>query len=175
MQFYFDGAIVVEGTGDSSYLSSFINTLFIETNGYDIKAEDLDFLTHLNKRIIILTDSDQAGEEIRSKLSLSIPNAINIRVNPNKCNKKGKHGVAECEKEEILEKLNIYLSKDIKERKFRLKDLMSITNNKDEIKNIISKKFHLGATNNKEMIKRINIKEISKKDIEKEVSYLNGN
>lgn len=175
MKLFFDGVIVVEGTGDSSFLSSFIDTLFIETNGYDIKQNDLDFLTHFNKTIIVLTDSDKAGEEIRKRLCDSLPNAINIRVNPDKCNKNGKHGVAECEKEEILDKLNKYLSKDINKGILCLKDLISLTKNDYVAKNVISEKYHLGTINNKEMIKRLNMKEITKEELQKEALQEHGN
>ena len=93
-----DGIIVVEGTSDSSYLSSFIDALFIETNGYDIKKEDLEFLVNCNKKIIILTDSDSAGDTIRERLCKKLPNSVNIKVNSNKFNKNCKQGVAEFEK-----------------------------------------------------------------------------
>ena len=81
MKLFFDGVIVVEGTSDSSYLSSFIDALFIETNGYDIKQGDLEFLTHFNKRIIILTDSDEAGNKIREN-STAVLSRLRFHWNP---------------------------------------------------------------------------------------------
>ena len=35
-KYYFNGVIVVEGKSDVSYLSSFIDSLYFTTNGYDI-------------------------------------------------------------------------------------------------------------------------------------------
>lgn len=176
MKYYCDAAIVVEGTGDSSYLSSFIEALYIETNGYDIKGEDIDFLENCNKKIIILTDSDQAGETIRNKLFEKLPKSLNIRVNSNLCNKHGKHGVAECEKQEIINVLkeHLYTSKQSKDE-VRLNDLISLGFEQKEIKNTISNLFHLGTTKNKEMLKRINFLGITKNDLEKEVNNLYGN
>ncbi len=171
-----DGIIVVEGTGDSSYLSSFIDALFIETNGYDVKDEDIDFLQHCNKKIIILTDSDEAGESIRTKLNKKLPNAINVRVNSNMCNKNGKHGVAECKKEEILNVLKEHFIKENKTtKKMSLSDLISITKGQKEIKKWISNFYHLGTTNNKEILKRINLIGLTVGDIKKEVSDQYGN
>lgn len=171
-----DGIIVVEGTGDSSYLSSFIDALFIETNGFDIKAGDLEFLENCNKKIIVLTDSDIAGEQIRERLLKKLPNAINIRVNSNKCNKRGKHGVAECEKEEILNVLKEHFINEKKNKEtITLNDLISISNSQKEIKTTISNLFHLGTTNNKEMLKRLNVLSITKETIEKELSSVYGN
>ena len=171
-----DGIIVVEGTGDSSYLSSFIDALFIETNGYDIKEEDVDFLQHSHKKIIILTDSDEAGESIRRQLSKKLPDAINIRVNSNMCNKNGKHGVAECKQEEILNVLNEHFINENKSTiKMSLNDLISLTKGQKEIKKWISNFHHLGTTNNKEMLKRMNAIGLSANDIKKEVLDQYGN
>ena len=171
-----DGIIIVEGTGDSSYLSSFIDALFIETNGYDIKEADIEFLQYCHKQIIILTDSDEAGEFIRNILTKKLPKAINVRVNSNMCNKNGKHGVAECKKEEILNVLKEYLIDEKNETtKMSLNDLISITKGQKEIKKYISNFFHLGTTNNKEMLKRINAIDLTINVIEKEVLDHYGN
>ncbi|MBO4856053.1 MAG: DUF4093 domain-containing protein [Bacilli bacterium] len=176
MKYYCDGVIVVEGTNDSSYLSSFIEALYIETNGYDIKDDDLDFLINCNKKIIILTDSDIAGETIRNRLIEKLPKSLNVRVNSNLCNKHGKHGVAECEKQEILNVLEEHLSSSKKTTNtVQLKDLISLGFEQKEIKNAISKLFHLGTTKNKEMLKRINFIGITKQELEKEVKNLYGN
>ena len=70
MKYYFDGVIVVEGKDDEAFLSSFINSIYVRTSGYVIPDEEIDFLNHLeNKRIIVLTDSDAAGETIRDRLN----------------------------------------------------------------------------------------------------------
>ena len=165
-----DGIIVVEGTSDSSYLSSFIDALFVETNGYDIKSNDLDFLANSHKKIIILTDSDEAGETIRKRLLKKLPNSVNIKVNSNKCNKRGKHGVAECEKEEILNVLKEhFIDSKSNQDVLILKDLISLTNGQNLIKKSISNFYHLGTTKNKEMLRRLNALGITKSQIEKEV------
>ena len=170
-----DGIIVVEGTNDSSYLSSFIDALFIETNGYDIKQEDIDFLQNCDGKIIILTDSDEAGDHIRKRLLDKLPNAINIKVNSNKCNKNGKHGVAECEKEEILNVLKEHFIKSkTSEQTITLNDLISLTREQKEIKKSISTFYHLGTTKNKEMLRRLNYKKVTKEMLEKEVKELYG-
>ena len=66
--------LVVEGTGDASYISTFVEALIIATNGYEIPEEELDFLRHLpkGKKAIILTDSDEAGYKIRKYNNLNV-------------------------------------------------------------------------------------------------------
>ena len=72
--------LVVEGTGDASYISTFVEALIIATNGYEIPEEELDFLRHLpqGKKAIILTDSDEAGYKIRKVLNDKLDNLENI-------------------------------------------------------------------------------------------------
>ena len=47
---YIDGVIVVEGKSDVSYLSSFVDSLFFITNGYDINNEKIEFLINVSKK-----------------------------------------------------------------------------------------------------------------------------
>ena len=109
MKYCFDGLIVVEGKDDVAFLSSFINSLYVTTRGNVIPTEELDFLNHLNdKKIIVLTDSDQAGDKIRERLNKLLSNSINIRLDSISRKQKGKHGVAETTKEEVLNKLKPY-------------------------------------------------------------------
>lgn len=73
-----DKIIVVEGKYDKIKLSSFINGVIIETDGFGIfkDKEKQRLLRNIaeKKGIVILTDSDSAGFVIRSFLSSIIPN-----------------------------------------------------------------------------------------------------
>ncbi len=70
MMLYTDKAIIVEGKYDKIKLSSFIDGVIITTNGFDIyknkeKQRLISFYAE-KSGIIILTDSDHAGFQIRS-------------------------------------------------------------------------------------------------------------
>ena len=70
-------AVIVEGRYDKLKLSNILDTLIVETNGFGIyndKAK-LKFIKRLaNERgIIILTDSDHSGFQIRHYLSSGVP------------------------------------------------------------------------------------------------------
>lgn len=71
-------AIIVEGRYDKIKLSSIIDALIIETDGFGIfkDKEKQRLIRRLadEKGIIIMTDSDSAGFKIRSFLGGSIPN-----------------------------------------------------------------------------------------------------
>lgn len=72
-------AIVVEGRYDKIKLSSLVDGVIIETNGFGIfnDAEKIEYLRRLadERGLLVLTDSDGAGFVIRGKISSCIPKA----------------------------------------------------------------------------------------------------
>lgn len=75
---YADKAIIVEGKYDKIKLSSFIDGVIITTNGFDIyknkeKQRLINFYAE-KSGIIILTDSDHAGFQIRSFIKSFVDN-----------------------------------------------------------------------------------------------------
>ena len=178
MKYILNGFLIVEGKDDKAYLSSFIEGEIILTNGYDLLC-DLPYIKELSKKYtpIILTDSDKAGRDIRNKLNVFIPNAINVEVDINKCNKNNKHGVAECEKDEIINKLKDYLVNNSQNiQKINQLDLINCGVVSKEMREFIAYKFNLGKCNNKTLIHRLSMLEICKDDILKVMEeYNNGN
>ena len=166
MKYYIDGIIVVEGKEDESYLSSFIDSYYIKTNGYDIPKEDIDFLKEAGKHtsIYVLTDPDKAGREIENKIKSTLPKAIYINIDIRKCTRARKDGIAECEKEEIIDKLNPYFKEKQKIDNDITYPLFYPLDKK--VREHLSQKYHLGKCNNKQLIKRINILEISKEEVQ---------
>lgn len=166
--FYFDGVIVVEGKGDVSYLSSFINAEYVILNGYDMPDDVLDYLTNIkNRKIVVLTDPDEAGICIENKLRSAGFIYEYKKVNIKSCDKNGKHGIAECEKSEILRVFNEELINDnpfknsLSKAEFNELGMMESQKNRDEL----SKIFHLGFCNAKTLYKRLNYNGITAKDI----------
>lgn len=70
-------AVIVEGRYDKLKLANFLDTLIIETNGFGIykNKEKLKFIKKLalERGIIVLTDSDHSGFQIRNFISSRIP------------------------------------------------------------------------------------------------------
>lgn len=156
---YFDGVIVVEGTGDSSYLSSFICAEYVVLNGYDMPEDIIDYLKHIkNRKILVMTDPDEAGVSIEKRLRETGLKYETRMVDSRMCNKHGKHGVAECKKEEILKVLDSDListnpfKESISQAEFNSFGFM----NSQEKRNEISEKLHLGICNSKVLFKRMN-------------------
>lgn len=166
---YFDGVIVVEGTGDSSYLSSFICAEYVVLNGYDMPEDIIDYLKHIkNRKILVMTDPDEAGFSIENRLKETGLKYQSRIVDSRMCNKHGKHGVAECKKEEILRVLDSDListnpfKESISQAEFNSFGFM----NSQEKRNEISEKLHLGICNSKVLFKRMNYNGITYKIIE---------
>lgn len=70
-------AVIVEGKYDKIKLSNLLDALIVETNGFQIykDKERLNFIRRLaeERGIIILTDSDHSGFQIRNYISKGIP------------------------------------------------------------------------------------------------------
>ena len=155
--------IVVEGSQDESYILSFFYCFTFVINGLDINKEKINYLQNVSKvrKIILLTDPDKEGENIRNKINNEIPNCINVILDINKCNKNNKHGVKECEKEELINKLTPFVSKKLESGDIDFPFLYSLNIDFD----IIKKKYSLGKVNNKTFIKRLNCLLITKESI----------
>lgn len=168
MKYHLDNIVVVEGKADEAYLSSFIDAVYVKTNGYEIPSKEIEFLNNPrnNKSIIVLTDSDAAGKEIRTRLNKLLKNPINVEVNILRCNKNGKHGVAECDKEEIINALKEHMSNKITKNILTTADINELKINKDK-RDELCDKLSLGICNNKTFIKRLNYLGYTKKELKK--------
>ena len=99
--------IVVEGKTDVATLSNIVKAEYITTNGFEISDETIELIRKVNetKGVILFLDPDGPGEKIRMKIMNKIPNLKHAFVNPKYAKKGKKIGVAETDKEHILEAL----------------------------------------------------------------------
>lgn len=111
-------AVIVEGRYDKLKLSNILDTLIIETNGFSIykNKEKLKFIRRLaeERGIIIITDSDHSGFQIRNYVSagidknkikhIYIPDIYGKEKRKDKPSKEGKLGV-EGMSESLLKEL----------------------------------------------------------------------
>lgn len=165
---YFDGVIIVEGKGDVSFLSSFINTEYVVLNGYDMPKDTVNYLKNIKDReILVLTDPDEAGIKIEENLSKTGLVYEYIKVDITKCNKNGKHGIAECEKDEILRVLNKKLTENNPfHEHLTVKEYseLGLADDKNR-RNFVSNSLCMGVCNSKTLFKRLNFNKVTKEDI----------
>ena len=169
-----NGVLIVEGKADVSYLSSFVDTLFFTTNGYDLSKEKIEFLNLASKvnNLIVFTDPDNAGEEIRNKINECVPNVKHARSE--NIQRKGyrKHGVAELPKEEVIKVLSPFVGEEINHYDYDLASLISLSKNPSEAKRKLVNKYRLIEGNNKYLENELNILKVKPEEIKE---LLSGN
>ena len=176
MKKYLDGVLLVEGKEDASYLSNYIASEIVVINGFDIKDSLISYLK--NKRVIILTDPDEAGLKIREKLNKKLSNVVNVEIDINKCSRGVKNGVAECQIDEIMDILSPFFIEDPQSDPLVTPNdlfVLGISENKN-LRQFVCKELALGKCNNKTLLKRLNLNHIKVEELEKIVKkYQNGN
>lgn len=163
-----DGVIVVEGKSDVGYLTSFINSLFFITNGLDVSKEKLDFLKRVSekRKLIILTDNDEAGERIRNLIKQEISAVFVGKTSKNSRKNYKKHGVAEANKEEVLEILSPFVTeKPISYENYDLVSLVSLSQEPSKKRSGIIKKYRLINGNNKFIENQLRMLCVSKEEL----------
>ena len=169
--------IVVEGTTDVSLLTSFLDAEIVTTNGSDVPRETIDYILEASKRkdVIVLTDPDYPGKRIRDVLDRHIPNLKHAYIPKEKAIKHHKVGVAESDKETILDALShITITKSPTPGNLTYSDLLELKlvgENSGVNKENVEAHFHLGYGNGKTLLKRLNAMNIDRKQLEK---FING-
>ena len=151
-----------------------INTLILVNPSHDlpnVSRYALDQFVLRGGNLIILTDPDYPGEKIRNTIAQQIPNCKHAFIDKKRAIKKNKVGVAECDKEEILHALKHALTPTSNPIHPLLtpKDLFDLHLLGPESKlnrEKISLYFHLGYCNGKTFLKRLNLLNLTKKEIE---------
>jgi ribonuclease M5 len=167
---------VVEGKEDASYLSNYIDSEIVTVQGYELSDPIISYLK--DKRVIALLDPDEAGKTIRKRLNEKLTDVINIEIDIKKCTRGVKNGVAECEIDEIMAKLEPYFTE--KARKSPIFDVHSlyelgISENK-QLRDYVCTKLNLGKCNNKQLLKRINASNVQLDQLKKIIEeYKHGN
>ena len=87
--------IIVEGRDDTAAIKRAVEAETIETHGYGISSETWMLIekAYKDRGIIILTDPDHAGEEIRKRLSDRFPDAKQANISADDAESSGDIGV----------------------------------------------------------------------------------
>ncbi|MCR5078655.1 MAG: ribonuclease M5 [Bacilli bacterium] len=169
--------IVVEGTSDKTLLEGFIDAEIITTNGSDVPYETLQFLKEARKgsEIVVLTDPDSPGKRIRDVLDAEIEGLHHAFIPKRKAIKKNKVGVAESDKETILEALTAIDLSPISKPQGNISyaDLLELglvgEANSSIKREKIGEILHVGHTNGKTLLKRLNMLGITLEELKKAV------
>ena len=119
--------IVVEGRDDTAAVKRAVDAETIETHGFGIREETLGLIENAGRErgIIIFTDPDHAGEEIRKKLTEKFPDAKQAYLSREAAAAGNDIGVENAPPEAIIEALEkARAEKENAKKIFSMEDLM---------------------------------------------------
>lgn len=175
--------IVVEGRDDTAALKRAGDFVTIETHGFGLCRETYEFMDKAYKDVglIIFTDPDHAGEELRKKLALRYPMAKHAFLDREAAFDKGDIGVENAVPSDIIEALEQAKVPFLKaEKTFTKHDLLdwglmgspSAASRRREL----GKQLGIGYGNSKKLLEKLNQFDISKEEVYEVVHaiYHNG-
>lgn len=160
--------VVVEGKTDTATLKQLFDVDTIETSGSGINEDILSLIKTAAKTrgVIVLTDPDYPGTQIRNKVIQAVPNAKHAFVAKKDAKGVKKLGIAEAKHDAIIEALeNAVTFSDAKESISwdEFIDLDVLGNKKRRLQ--VYDAFHLGYGNAKALFKRLNMMGITKEEV----------
>ena len=102
-----DEIIIVEGRDDTAAVRRSVDAVTIETHGYGIRPSTWEVIdrAYESKGIIIFTDPDTAGEQIRKRLADRYPEAKHAFLDRDLAERNGDIGIENASPESIMEAL----------------------------------------------------------------------
>lgn len=171
--------ILVEGKDDISAVKAAVDAEVIATNGFGYKKDLIDLLRNISKRrgIIILTDPDYAGEQIRRDVASKVDNCKHAFLPQGKAIKKGDIGIENATKEDIKEaikkarpiKINreeLFTNEDMLE--FDLMAGPGSRARRDKLGDLLG----IGYANSKQFLNRLNNFGVSKEEFIKAIERM---
>lgn len=176
MKIDYPALIVVEGASDKAFLTSFLNAEIVVTNGSEVSRETIEYIKEASARksVVVLTDPDFPGKKIRDKLDSQIPGLKHAFIPKEKAIKGHKVGVAESNKETVLQALSFPLEeKAPSSNAISMSDLYDLgfvgRESSSSLREKVMAKLHLGYGNAKTFLKRANAMGLTKEDLEKAI------
>lgn len=171
-------AIVVEGRDDEIALRKAVDGLIIKTHGFGIRQETWQLMekAYREKGLIVFTDPDFSGEEIRRKITQHFPDAKQAYLPLDEAIKDGDIGVENASPFAIREALSKVRSstQTPKEQQITIKDLdeleLSWGSAASTRRSKAASVLGIGYGNTKTFLKKLNAFGISRKELEKALS-----
>lgn len=165
--------IVVEGRDDISAVKAAVDAEVIAVHGFSVrKGKNLDRLetAYKNRGLIILTDPDYAGEQIRRAIMSRYPNSKNAYIGRDEGTKGDDIGVENARPEAIIRALETVKTESPSEKTeiFSMEDLIDngLTGGNDakEKREKLGKLLSIGYSNGKQLLSKLNRYNISRED-----------
>lgn len=163
--------IVVEGRDDTRAIKRAMEAHTIETHGFGISQNTMEMIekAYMERGIIIFTDPDHAGENIRRRLAKAFPKAKHAYLTQDQARKNQDIGIENASKESILKALQeARATVEEKSFQFSLEDLREegLVGRKDsrQLREKLGRVLGLGYSNGKGLVSKLNGFGISRED-----------
>lgn len=163
--------IVVEGRDDTMAIKRAVNADTIETHGFGISARTWQLLEKADEQrgLIIFTDPDHAGENIRKKVSARFPGSLHAYLDREDARDGDDIGIENARPEAIIKALKKARAVTVaRENLFSMEDLqeMGLTSISDSARRRaqIGKILGIGNGNSKAFLKKLNAYGITKEE-----------
>lgn len=166
-------AIVVEGRDDTARVRQAVDGFTIETHGFGITKEKWKEIeeAYNTQGIIIFTDPDFSGEEIRRKLMAKFPESKQAFLARDKATLNGDIGIENAKPQDIIEALqNAHCTIKGEQPVFTKEDLYEYglvgEANSKELRQMVGAKLGIGYANGKTLVNKLNSFGISREELE---------
>lgn len=168
--------IVVEGRDDTQRIQLAVQADTIETNGSAINEETIELIRHAQEKrgIIVFTDPDFPGEQIRKIISREVPNVKHAFLSQDEARPKAKGslGIEHASRQAIINALSqVYtegqaeLSGQPVTKSFLLRNGLIGGEDSAYLRKALGDKLRIGYTNGKQLVKRLNAFQISQQAV----------
>ncbi|MDO4517632.1 MAG: ribonuclease M5 [Bacillota bacterium] len=181
--------IVVEGRDDTAAIKRSLDALTIETHGFGIRNDTWSLIekAYETTGIIVFTDPDHAGEQIRKRILERFPRAKEAFLDVDEATKDGDIGIENAKPEDIrraLSKVKEQIGKDEassedkdrRHQEFTSQDMFNwgLTGSSDsaELRHRAGRALGVGFANGKTFLQRLNKFGISRAEVEKTIAEI---
>ncbi|NLD19508.1 MAG: ribonuclease M5 [Clostridiales bacterium] len=172
--------IIVEGRDDTNAVKKSVDAVTIETHGYGITKETWQLIdkAYQGPGIIVFTDPDHAGEQIRRRITEKFPNANQAFLDRTCATKAGDIGIENAAPDAIREALSKAKCsfEESSEAVFAVEDLLVAglvgQANSAEKRHKLGKILGIGYGNGKTLVQRLNKYGIDIEDFKKALKEL---
>lgn len=168
--------IIVEGRDDTAAVKKSVDAVTIETHGYGITSRTWELIgkAYAEKGIIIFTDPDHAGRQIRKKLTERFPDAGQAFLDRSDATRDGDIGIENASPESIraaLSKAHCTLETGCAGEELTAQDMIryGLTGQADSAlrRKVAGKALGIGYCNGRTFLQRLNKFGITKEKLEK--------
>lgn len=156
--------IVVEGKNDAHAVRLALGEVdIIWTEGYGLTKTKLDYIAEMANRqgVIVFTDPDTVGEQIRNRIRAQVPQAKHVYLTRKAATKQGDIGVENAAVHEIrIAFAHIQQDQESLVENFTIEDLFLVglvgSSRAGEYRLALGRKLGIGDTNAKQFLHRLN-------------------